>query len=1050
MKKNYFNFLKASLILSFLIPSIYAYSSNKTDNGWTVVSQWSVNNNASGLASDGQYIYLGSYGGGNGPKMYRFDPATGANELIFTGTHSAAYGLTFDGTHLWTIDRTSPTSSPAYALQLSLTGQVISQFNLPNHYMSGIAWNNGTFWVATYHPNPGLIHHVDAQGNQLSSFVPPDEQPWDIAIQGDSLWIVDYWNYKIHLMLNDGTLLQSFPYPHHRASGIYHDGTFLWYIGLNNLGHATLYKVDPFGTGTPVINVASSHDFGNVTVGQTQNWDMTILNNGTGELVIDDIEVTMGEDEFSLVANFPINIAPGAFHTIAVSFAPGQVDHYSGQLTISCNDPANLQVVVNLAGNGLFDGAYLIAEQQLIDFGQVRFASTSRKWLQVKNMGNIPLVFESIDFSDDFFYWDASLEFPVTINPVQEKSLPFWFFPQEPGVINAEMELVFNNSEQSPRVIEVKGFSEIEEFPLGTVLWSHQFTGSYDYHAKAIMAVPDISGDNVSDLLVGTRDSRIRMFNGNSSGNPDILWEIQLGTVEYPKAMALIDDINGDGYQDVVVGTAWGDRAVTALSSKTGQIIWRFTTNIYGNGGWVYMVDAKYDYNGNGYIDVLAATGDDANGHGPKRIFLLNGKTGHVIWEAAVNATCYSVLAVEDFTGDGIPDVIAGAGTAGQQAKVFGINGANGNVVWTFDASGSSVWALEQIDDVTDDGIKDIIAGSFNGHYYLLNATNGTVVHSGHLGNVLILDFWRAGDLNGDGYVDMFVAHSSIHNASAICGKTATIIWTTPVTDQPWSVAPLQDITGDQIMDVAIGTLYQNNNVHFICGAEGEILKTQPMPAAVDAIGFMKDITGDGSMEIIAGSRNGYMAVFSGGEKTMSLFEVTFHVTDDQVNPENLENAVIEIDGMGTFVTNEQGLALVVLPDGHYTFTVTLDGFLPYDDSFIVDNDDLLVQVVLAGDGVSTPNILPKLANTFCYPNPFSSYTDIEFVITYGTEVTIMFYDVTGKIVRTVQPRHYSSGRNTFRWDGRDQNGNLLPDGMYFYGIKTSEQNFINRVMILR
>jgi outer membrane protein assembly factor BamB len=1052
MKKCYLN----SFLFVFLMACMsvgQAAPKENGDEGWTVINQWTVNPSASGLAYDGEFFYIGSYGGGFGANMYKFDPQTGVNELLFAGPQSASYGLTFDGTHLWTIDRVSPISTPAYALQLDMQGNAVSQFDLTHFYMSGIAWDDGNFWVATYNPNPGQITHVDGQGNVLSSFVPPSNQPWDLALQGDSIWIIDYWNFNIHLVLTDGTLVESFPYPDHRASGIYHDGTHLWYIGRESNGVSTLYQVDPWGTGTPEINAPFSHNFSNVTVGETAHWNMNIFNDGTGELVISDIVFSDPDGAFSLDATFPITIEANAFETLVVSFSPDEVAIYEEYLTIYNNDPANLQVEVLLAGNGLFDGAYLETVQELIDFGEVRTGSTSRLFLEVKNMGNTNLVFESIDFDHDYFYWDESVEFPVSLNPVQERSLPFWFFPASAGVVNAEMELVFNNPEQSPYTIYVKGFSEEQDYLLGVPLWEHQFTGSYDFHAKAIMAVPDITGDGVDDLVISTRDNRIRMFNGNSSGNPDILWDIQLGTVEYPKAIALLDDINGDGYHDFVVGTAWGDRAITAISSKTGEVIWRYQTNQYGNGGWVHMLDVKYDFNGNGYLDVLAATGDDGDGTGPRRVFLFNGKNGEIIWEAPLNSSVYSVLAVEDFTGDGIPDVIAGATSPAQQGKVFGINGSNGNVVWEITTSGTSVWALEQLNDITGNGVKDVIAGSFNGFYYLLDATDGDIVFSGSLGSVLILDFWLAGDLNNDGFVDVFSANSSIPNAVAISGQNGQIIWSTPVADQPWSIAPLRDITGDGIHDVAVGTLFQNNFVYFLNGADGSEMKAIPMPAAVDAIAAIPDITGDNSMEVVAGSRNGYTVALSGGiEVAPQQFEVTFHVMDGADPANDIEDATIVITQTGqSFQTDAQGMAVLQMVNGTYEFTVSREGFFDFQNTFTVEGENLLVEVVLSVDDTSVPDLDdPRLVNTYSYPNPLRDQAGIVFTLTRQTTASVIFCDITGKVVNMIEERHYPAGENTITWDGRDQNGALLPDGMYFYEVVTPGQAFKNRIMILR
>ncbi len=1100
------------------------------DNGWTIVATYEINSHASGLTSDGTYLYIGSYGGGNGPDMYSFDLATEELELIFSGNHEEALGLTYDGEYLWTINRQG-TGNPSAAIQLDMNGSIQSQFDLPNTYMSGITYDDGDFWVATYHPNPGTIHKVDDQGTEISSFTPPSDQPWDLSMQGDSIWIIDYWNDFIHLVENDGTLIESFPYEDHRASGIYFDGTFLWYIGRTSTGISTLYKVDPWGTGTPVIQAPFSHNFGNVTLGNFEEWEMNVINEGTGDLIIDDITFPEDNQSFSVDAEFPITIEPDAIEAITVIFEPQEIAIFEKTMVIHSNDPQNGEVEVAIAGNGLASGAYLVADQELIDFGPVRIHSNNRMFMEVKNMGDEQLVFESIDFSNDYFYWDDAIEFPLSLNPVQSMELPLWFMPHLEGVIEAEATLMFNNEDQSPHNIFVRGLSEDEEHLIGDILWQMTVPGSNWDNPRAIMNVPSITADDIDDVLLCTRGLSIMMLNGNASGTPEILWDAEIGTVEYPKAIGLLDDINEDGYKDIVIGTAYGDRAVTALAAKTGEIIWRFETTIYGGGGWVYMVDVRYDFNDNGYMDVLAATGDDGDGTGPRRIFLLNGKTGEVIWETPMGGAAYSVLAVEDFTGDGVPDVIGGGSTPGQQGRVIGINGANGNIEWDFTTSGTSVWALEQIDDITDNGVKDIIAGSFNGFYYLMDATDGAVEYSGNLGNALILDFWHAGDLNEDGFMDIFPAYSSVPNAVAISGQDGQVLWSTAIADQSWSVTPLRDITGNGINDVAIGTLFNNNNVYFIRGSDGEILETIPMPDAVDAIRGIPDITNDNSMEVVAASRNQQLFAFSGGtgvapdfynvtfivndeegnplqearvnivqsghffvtgengqvvaniaegsynfsvsksgfapfEGTFDLvdedltievtlypddyFDVTFVVTDDADPANPVEEALIEIAETGqTYTTDQNGIAVILMDDGNYTYTVTKEGYFDAEGSFVVDGADKTVEVVLEIDDTSIADLDPMVTEAYNYPNPFAEQTNIHFTLTRETNVTIYVYDMRGRKFSIVDNQTFTAGENTFQWNGTGPEGARLQEGMYFFEINTGEQIFRNKMLIL-
>ena len=402
---------------------------------------------------------------------------------------------------------------------------------------------------------------------------------------------------------------------------------------------------------------------------------------------------------------------------------------------------------------------------------------------------------------------------------------------------------------------------------MGTVLWNYMITAGSDNSPKAIEPIQDITGDGVDDVLVASEDDYIRCFNGNASVTADIMWErfVYSGAVYNQNSLVTIDDINNDGYRDVIVGTAWGDRSIIALSGKTGEVLWKHDTHEYGGGGWVYQVDARYDYNDDGFPDVLAATGSDGNGTGPLRVYCLNGKTGLSIWEDPLGGPVFSVIGVEDFTGDGKPDVVAGASNAAEtQGKVYGINGATGATFWTYNTAGSSVWALIQIDDISNDGMKDIAAGDYHGNILFLNATNGNKILSTNIGNVLILRFESMGDVNNDGHPDFIVGHSG-NNADIINGFNCTELWTVPLADQAWNVANIGDVSWDGTNDAIIGSLYQDNFAYFMDGKNGNILESLPTGTPVDAINAIPDIVGDGTMEMMIGGRNGAVVCISGG-----------------------------------------------------------------------------------------------------------------------------------------------------------------------------------------
>ena len=86
------------------------------------------------------------------------------------------------------------------------------------------------------------------------------------------------------------------------------------------------------------------------------------------------------------------------------------------------------------------------------------------------------------------------------------------------------------------------------------------------------------------------------------------------------------------------------------------------------------------------------------------------------------------------------------------------------------------------------------------------------------------------------------------------------------------------------------------------------------------------------------------------------------------------------------------------------------------------------------------------ITNLMNYPNPFSTQTQFVFTLTGADipdEFTIQILTVTGKLVRTITRNELGPiyiGRNVtdYRWDGRDEFGDQLANGVYLYRVKTS------------
>jgi hypothetical protein len=88
----------------------------------------------------------------------------------------------------------------------------------------------------------------------------------------------------------------------------------------------------------------------------------------------------------------------------------------------------------------------------------------------------------------------------------------------------------------------------------------------------------------------------------------------------------------------------------------------------------------------------------------------------------------------------------------------------------------------------------------------------------------------------------------------------------------------------------------------------------------------------------------------------------------------------------------------------------------------------------------------PMISNMLNYPNPFTTSTAFVFTIT-GSEVPqnikIEIMTITGRIVREITkdelgPLHIGRNITDFKWDGTDQYGQKLANGIYLYRVVTN------------
>ena len=89
------------------------------------------------------------------------------------------------------------------------------------------------------------------------------------------------------------------------------------------------------------------------------------------------------------------------------------------------------------------------------------------------------------------------------------------------------------------------------------------------------------------------------------------------------------------------------------------------------------------------------------------------------------------------------------------------------------------------------------------------------------------------------------------------------------------------------------------------------------------------------------------------------------------------------------------------------------------------------------------------------FPNPFNPETWIPYTLADDSEVNVRIYDVEGKLVRNLDIGYQRAGRyisrqNAVYWDGRDQLGESVSSGVYFYTLKAAGFSDTRRMVILK
>lgn len=83
-------------------------------------------------------------------------------------------------------------------------------------------------------------------------------------------------------------------------------------------------------------------------------------------------------------------------------------------------------------------------------------------------------------------------------------------------------------------------------------------------------------------------------------------------------------------------------------------------------------------------------------------------------------------------------------------------------------------------------------------------------------------------------------------------------------------------------------------------------------------------------------------------------------------------------------------------------------------------------------------------------PNPFDSSTSIRFTLSRKSYVEIEIYNVNGKLLLVLADSYYGEGNHSVEWNGIDNNGRVVPAGLYYYKITSGSFIETKKMLIVK